>query len=548
MPTTKKPREITVADCETDPFKAGRLPVPFLWGWYNGEEYREFSGIAEFMEFVTARPQICYAHNGGRFDWHFILRYVPEMADVTIINGRIAKMRIGECEFRDSWNILPVPLAAYQKTEIDYGLFEKERRYIPENFERIRAYLRDDCVFLHELVSQFIEEFGRNLTIAGTAMKLWRKMRPEFVQDDGYVYEKLAPYYYGGRCEAIRPGITEKPFQFADINSAYPFAMLHRHPFLPDFDNASAADLARLGDGEEFATAFIRLRARSTGAFPYRLPNGSLSFPRDGEVREFTVTGHEVIAAQETGTLEGACILDGIVFSTLCDFREYIERFYELRMQAKARGDKARVLFYKLLMNSLYGKFAANPDSYREFVTLDSEVLDENGEIDDEDGAVWSYAGDFGQWCLASRPLPEDRRRFYNLGTGASITGYVRAMLWRALNRVRGPIYCDTDSIAAEDVSGLDYGDALGQWSLEGSFTKAAVAGKKLYAFRDARTREWKTASKGVRLTPQQIVRVAKGQTVVYQSEAPVYSVHKAPHFLSRTIRATGIDAPKGSA
>lgn len=542
MPKNK--REICVADCETDPFKAGRLPSPFLWGWYNGEDYREFESHADLIAFLRERHCICYAHNGGRFDWHFILPYVEEMTEVTLINGRIAKMPIGQCEFRDSWNILPVPLAAYQKTEIDYGIFEKERRYIPGNFQRIRDYLRDDCVFLYELVSQFNEEFGRNLTIAGTAMKLWRKIRPDFIQDDGWIYEKLAPYYYGGRCQAIRPGMIEEPFQFADINSAYPFAMLHRHPFQPDCDDVSPAQLARLPD-DLLAPAFVRVRCRSAGAFPFRLENGSLAFPDDDEIREYTVTGHEFIAAQDTGALDRVEVLGGIVFSELCDFREYIERFYSLRMQAKARGDKARVLFYKLLMNSLYGKFAANPDSYREFVTLDSEVLDGVGEIDDEDGRVWKYAGEFGRWCLASTELPEDRRRFYNLGTGASITGFVRALMWRALKQVREPIYCDTDSIAALDVSGLDYGDALGQWSLEGEFSRGGVAGKKLYAFKDAATGKWKTASKGVRLSAPEILRVAQGETVTYTPEVPVYSVHKAPHFQSRTIRATELDTQK---
>lgn len=108
-------RPIWTADCETDPFKRGRIPKPFLWGVYDGTACHLFERTEDFINFVQDKKVILYAHNGGKFDWHFILDYLEPFTPINIINGRIAKFKIGVCEFRDSYNILPIPLAAYQK-------------------------------------------------------------------------------------------------------------------------------------------------------------------------------------------------------------------------------------------------------------------------------------------------------------------------------------------------------------------------------------------------------------------------------------------------
>ena len=73
-----------------------------------------------------------------------------------------------------------------------------------------------------------------------------------------------------------------------------------------------------------------------------------------------------------------------------------------------------------------------------------------------------------------------------------------------------------------------------------------AIAGKKLYAFKNADPKavdtkqEWKTASKGTKLTPEQIVAIAQGQSVTYRPDVPTFSVHRErPIFIDRTVRNT---------
>ena len=77
-------------DAETDPFHncqdkecekchgGGRLPLPFLWGVYEGDTqtYLEFQTVEAlgkwfiYLERYRGR-QTFYAHNGGKFDYHF---------------------------------------------------------------------------------------------------------------------------------------------------------------------------------------------------------------------------------------------------------------------------------------------------------------------------------------------------------------------------------------------------------------------------------------------------------------------------------------------
>ena len=247
------------------------------------------------------------------------------------------------------------------------------------------------------------------------------------------------------------------------------------------------------------------------------------------------------MAAVETGAFDGE-IEEAIFFDELTDFSDYINAFYEEKVRAKETGDTAGYWFAKLFMNSLYGKFGANPEEYKNYKVADYWMLDEKGQADE-----WTFAGEWGEQCLISKPQDDEARRYYNIATAASITGFVRAMLWQAITRCRGAVYCDTDSIAARDVSGLPYGDKLGEWELEGRYDYAAIGGRKLYAMRriepdpkkDGDAAWWKIACKGVKLTPQQIARVARGEVVTYEPMAPVYSVHTAPRFINRAVSMT---------
>lgn len=557
-------RPFAVLDSETDPFLKGRIPEPFVWGFYDGREFRHYvhDSFHSFIQWIAEQRIIVYAHNGGKFDYHFMLPYMEPYDSVKIINGRIAQFFIGNAEFRDSINILPVALKKFElqdvhgntikKQEFDYSLMEKEERYKPDNWESIIDYLRDDCVTLYEAIKAFQSQYGRHLTQAGAAMSQWKKIsKRQLPKSTGEYFEKFKSYYYGGRVQCFQRGIIENNFSVFDINSAYPYAMLSQHPYGLESIEATGDEIGT----NFFGYAFYTIRARSLGAFPYREKTG-LVFPEDGEIREFNVTGWELLAAIETDSAKDLEVLKEIRHIELQDFAEYIDHFYQQRLTAKAVGDKAGDLFAKLLMNSLYGKFGANPENYANYVILPPEEL--QGLLDPSND--YELSGELGPWLLAERELEDEEMRYYNVATAASITGYVRAYLWRSicLTGIHNCLYCDTDSIATVSPGNeLDIGNVLGKWKHEGEFTRAGIGGKKMYVFEHkqpypknpetGKPIRYKTASKGVSLTPEQLFKVAEGETVIHEPDAPSFSVHRPLRdksgnpqcFISRKIKLT---------
>ncbi len=578
-------KPVAVIDAETDPFGSrddkGQLivPKPFLWGFDDGERYREFETQKELIEFLSPQKLLVYAHNGGKFDYHFFLPFLDSYSDVLIINGRLARFKIGECEFRDSYNILPIPLSGYKKDEFDYSKMDAKCRHL--HMPEIRRYLRNDCRYLFELVSKFLATYGNGVTLAGSAMKYWQKQfNQEAPQTSADFYANVSPFYYGGRVQCFRSGIIDEPFRLFDINSAYPFAMLHEHPISTAGSQTGAHDPAEPVIDQSLYT----IRAISAGAFPFR-QRGKLLFPGDETQRVYTVTGWEMRAAIETGTATVLEVMERIDYGKTINFATYVDHFY--RMKQSAPKESPEYVFAKLFMNALYGKFGANPENYGNFgiVPVDKanwfvkpelaeEVLEENpgaldigkhhppwhdGKDGFPSGYYWNAAGTLGPWALLQGGLNEAEKRYYNLATAASITGFVRSYLWRQICKIRNaggtPLYCDTDAIAfsGAGVGSFAVSKMLGDWSdeaeKEGGFIRGGIGGKKLYAFeyripriKDGKRITHKTASKGVRLTADQIMRVAAGETVLAESEAPTFSVHSDPCFVNRKVSKTTED------
>lgn len=542
--TAAKQRKPAVIDSETDPFKKGRIPKPFLWGFYDGDIYEEFETVTDLLTYLEkqAEKEIyyrIYAHNGGKFDYHFMLDYLEPESSVMIINGRLSKFNIGPTEYRDSYNLFNFALSKYKKDEIDYSIMEKEERDKPFNKRKISDYLQKDCIYLYELVHGFIETYGMHLTQAGAAMKIWQKMSGLKPETSAHYFDSLLPYYYGGRVECGKKGIIRKQFSVVDITSAYPYAMTSDHPISGEYKslyNKKAEKYINENGGllsERSTQCFFKILARSGGCLPYRdKVKNKLTFPRDYQLRMYTIPGWEIQAGIETNTLRDIRIIEVRYWKESINFKEYVNKFFKIKSDAERACDKLTELFAKLFLNALYGKFAANPRNYKTF------TIDEPKNIDELLEKGYKPGGFLGKWFLAKRDLMEDRQRFYNIATAASITSFVRAYLWKAICKTDGFLYCDTDSIAAHDISQLELGNKLGEWDLEGEFESGGIGGRKMYAFKK-QDGDWKTASKGARLESREILDVAKGKEIIYDPKEPTFSVHHEPRFTQRVIVKT---------
>lgn len=534
---TKK--RLAVVDTETDPFAVGLIVRPFTVGFYDGERHVDFWGddcVKQFFEYLATLDEdfLIYAHNGGKFDFHFFMDYCDSGQEPLIIGGRMVKTYFGGQEFRDSYAIIPQALSAYKKDEIDYANFTREKR------ERYRAaileYQKADCVYTYELIAGFHALYGDKLTIASAALPLLQSYHGFQRMTSDNMDKRFRKYYFGGRNQCFETGVLEprpgKRWQMVDRNSMYPAEMLHTlHPISADPVIQTSID-----DDTDFACII----AKNDGALPQRAEDGSLDFTV--KYGEFFATIHEIKAGLETGTLRIDRVKHAWKFGRKARFDTFVTRMYDMRLEARSVSDEVRATLYKFGMNSPYGKFALNPRKFRQWTMTDGELPAPLKSAEHPNGwALHSSAGNIYIW---SRPSPR-RKGFINVATAASITGAARANLLRNLALAVRPIYCDTDSIICEEYRGETDDKLLGAWALEKEGDICAIAGKKLYCLFDKGEAK-KKASKGVNLTPAEILSVCNGNEVIYESPVPLFKFGKSidnmtsKDFLSRRVNKTG--------
>lgn len=553
-PFRKRPthKRICTVDAETDPFKEGRAVKPFAIGFHDTEEgtYRDFWGddcVAQFFAWFLVEyketPCIVYWHNGGKFDVFFCLDFMDMGQHPVIINGRIVVLLFGGHEFRDSFAIIPEKLSAYQKDEISYDKFERAVR--EKNKREILAYLKGDCIYLGELVLAFHDMFGDRLTIGGTALPMLHSFHGYecLTQRDDEHFRK---FYFGGRVECFEIGNLVGNWKVCDVNSMYPRVMADkRHPVGRDFVVRTSIDKK---------THFARLVAKNDGALPRRGEEGELDFAC--ERGEFFATIHEIEAGLETGRLRIERVLAAYQFKQETSFAEFVNHFYKLRLEAKelcksadayiARVAKINNIFFKLLLNSAYGKFAQDPTKYHDYAITRGPLPsdDERGLFDEKANPKgWQIESFYGS-AIIWKSAAENNQGFKNVATAASITGAARAVLLRGLVAATRPVYCDTDSIICEELNLETNPTELGAWKLEAVGDRVAIAGKKLYAvFNEGES--IKHASKGVKFNGEQIARISAGETLTHKSEVPTFKRDKkngfgTQIFTDRDVKRTG--------
>jgi hypothetical protein len=540
---------VAVMDMETDPFDAegGGDIYPFLVVLYSDqfepiiiwdENWRGLcSRLISVVENLPGKYTI-YAHNGGRFDYLFLLH---ELRGQVMFKGRaLMSARIGKHEIRDSFHILPEKLQSINgKDDISYNLMEKRNRRKEVNKKKIIDYCIADCRYLFESVMAFRERFGAPLTIGQAAIRELKKSY-DIQNLDNQTDLFLRTWFYGGRVDCYRYGIIPGDFRLYDVNSMYPFVMASRsHPIGREiFINN------RIRDG---FTAFITLRCKNRGALVARGDNGNLTTG----IREgiFNCTIWEYETACRNNLITDCEIIRTVEFAKWSNFGGFVDPIYARRKHNKELLDAAirsnnladaknlrfAVLFDKLLLNNAYGKLAQNPRRFKDHLILatgDEPPTCEWGfhpEIEADDYAIWS------------KPNPEFR--FNNVGTAASITGAARAVLLDSLCRAKNPLYCDTDSIICESLPDNVACDAfqLGAWDCETPIITFVGNGKKLYAY-EKPDHSKVVRAKGINNTSwEDMIKLANGGSVSKTLIAPTIGKDGSQQYITRVLRQTGV-------
>ncbi len=535
MKAKKSKKKLAVLDFETDSFSFGRIPQPFACELYDGEESHVFWGrncVEKLLVFLEncEHDYIIYAHNGGKFDFFFLLVEGVIENPIQIIGSRLVKAAIGRHELRDSYAIIPIPLSAYQKDEIDYSWFEEG--VFQKHKKEILKYLHMDCVYLFDLVHAFLERFGMKLTIGSTAMGILSEMHP-FEKTRETHDKKIRPFFFGGRVECFKSGVYTGDYHVYDVNSMYPSVMHdYQHPcgsnyFVTSnttFFDKKTGNLKGIYKNKPY---FIHFTGRNRGALPTRTKEGlNFNIPEG----EFFSCSHEIKVALKHGLIDILEVHELCIPNKTIKFDKYVDTFIEEKISCKQKGDKVGEIFAKLLLNSAYGKFAQNPENY-----MDYKVRMAQDEIPSfEDG--WKLCLDYGTFEIWEKQ--SESKTYFDVGVAASITSAARSILLDAIHNTSGLLYCDTDSLICEEFNGEMDEYKLGAWKHEAKGNKIAIAGKKLYALYDGEECV-KLATKGVRISAEEIVKVAEGETVVWKNAAPTFSLSGETTFIQREIRRT---------
>lgn len=157
-------------------------------------------------------------------------------------------------------------------------------------------------------------------------------------------------------------------------------------------------------------------------------------------------------------------------------WRKYYKNCYNSRLEAKAKGDSFNVLYYKLLMNSSYGKLLENPH-LESFVN----IIREDGIIDSD---------------IEPREFEENSLDLYNakytyLPVGSAIPAYSRCSLVELALKIgwEQVVYFDTDSIffieTPETKANMERymptENFLGGWAIEEILDRGQFSAAKRY-------------------------------------------------------------------
>lgn len=469
----------------------------------------EFIGnsIESFFEWLQDKNTVCYFHN-LKFDGEFILSYLlrngykyseegkAKTFKTLITDGGIfysievvfekLNKKYKKVVFYDSLKKLPFKVATIskafnlpdEKLVIDY---KAPRPIGHELTEEERQYIVNDCrIVANALQIQFAEGL-KKMTNASDALSNFKdifntqqftKFFPVFPIDiDAFIRRSYkGGYVYLNPKHKNRRGLVGVTF---DVNSLYPSVMYEKvlpYGYPIYFEGAPEPT-------ETHPLFIVHLKCRFK-LKPDHLPTIQLknnrayveteyltsSVVRMGSIYidepvDLVLTNVDLDLFFDHYNVEDLTYISGLKFKGKAGFfKEYID--YWGHIKETTTGAKRQLA--KLMLNSLYGKFATNPNARKKIAELDEDEI-----------VRYKLDG------------PEERDPVYT-AMGCFITAYAREKTIRSGQSVYDRfIYADTDSlhlVGHEIPENLDvHPTKLGAWKHEGTFTDSMFIRAKTY-------------------------------------------------------------------
>lgn len=450
---------------------------------------------------------------------------------------------------KDSLKLLPFNLrkigkdfdTMHKKLDMEY---QGERYAGCEITDDEAMYIANDVLVLKEALNYIFKIGIDKLTIGASCLAEFnkrfgdKKIRELVFPDlNEYIIDKKAygsttaweyvvRSYKGGWCYVV-PYKTHKHYEngcTADVNSLYP-SMMHSssgnyYPVgEPTFWRGNTIPKKALTDHFYY---FVRVNMRFN-LKPGYLPCIQIKHDARYYAREWLTTSDIVYPAYHSKTFNITCperyskeyvtltltqtdfelikehydvdytILDGCYFSSdIGIFDLYINHWYKIKQEAKG----ALSALAKLMLNNLYGKFAANRNSSFQIPAI-------------KDGL-----------CEYHTVVQFDKKPGY-IPIGSAITSYARNFTIRAAQKnyhgddKPGFIYADTDSIhcdlPGEELQGVEIHDSdMCKWKIESNWTDGWFIRAKTYAERE--DNKWQIKCAGMSQRCKDLISVSFGE------------------------------------
>lgn len=459
------------------------------------------TNLDKFMEWLSNKNTVCYFHN-LKFDGEFLLSWLLNNGykydidnrkdaktfttlitddgifySITVIFEKKNKT-YKKVVFYDSLKKLPFKVATIskafeledEKLEIDYKAYRSPDHQLTEEEKH---YIVNDCKIVAQALKIQIDKGLNKMTNASDAMngykaiitprqfERWFPVLPvELDADIRQAYK--GGYVYLNKKHRNKRGLKGLTL---DVNSLYPYIMYscmlpYGYPMYfegePEPDENYPLFIVRLRCGFKLKKNHLpTIQLKNNRAF---IETEYLE-SSNGDIVEMTLTSVDLALFLEHYDVYCLEYLNGWKFKGAVGmFKEYIE--YWSHIKETTTGANRQLA--KLMLNSLYGRFALNPRTRKKIAYLDeNEVV--KYRLDD----------------------PELRDPVY-VAMGAFITSSARNLTIRSANKVYDRfIYADTDSlhlIGTELPEGLDiHPTRLGAWKNEGTFIDSKYIRAKTY-------------------------------------------------------------------
>lgn len=489
LDTIRKRVPITVYDLEWLPGSHARgLPLRLV-GVYDDRGYRSFLSAEAFLGWALTpanHGRRFYAHAGGLADILFLLKHlikdgwqcsgISSGSSMIILEVRRDRYR---WVFVDSFWTLRASLADIGKS---IGMPKGECEFDAPLVE-LEQYNRQDCRILYYALKRLEDELwelGGELkcTLASCAMNLFRRAYlKDAIVVPRNVNDTLREFYPGGRTEVYQRKVRSRGYYY-DINSSYPYAMTYD---LPGSYTGSGRKLKPL--------CWALVTAKVTGycpALPYK--SDALYFPTG------TIRGWFYVDELEQSGVEILKLERAFYFESQSFMAPYVHELYQRR---KATTDEFLKLIYKLIMNSLYGKFGERTDKSKVLFNPSSDWLWQTrcarmvaGEAEAPCKACKGCKLSEARKMLIPGVYTEDHEVFVpheHIGLCGAITAIARVNLRKHMTATPRLYYCDTDSIVTDkapahiEPGGIETSAELGGLKFEKLFDRGDFPAPKIY-------------------------------------------------------------------